>query len=453
MRLVQGILAAVAGTAFIADPAHAQSVAATDPGPAPPADRDRRPPVPTGEQPQPPQRHSARTVAGAPTSDRASGIARPEPIAGEGRRAIARGLLVLPRVAFWAVNAPIRAGSWVSERYQVPLRVREALFNPEGTAGLVPLAWAETGYGAGGGARFFHRDVLGRGEHLVAAVSHGGRTEPGAALWIDTGHRLGERLRLRADGRFEERPRDRFHGIGNADEVEEVRFQQRVGLLGAAGELRVAGPLAVRLSSEARWRRIDAGEDRTLGTHQVELALDTRDRPSRAEPPGPRATGLAVSAFAGLASDPVHARLGGQASAHLPLGGRQRILVLRLLADGVSGSLDEIAFVDLPSLGGTLDLRGYPADRFRDRARALTSAEYRFDLGDSFGAFLFADAGRVLSHPSQLADGGLRVGYGGGLDLRRGDRLLGRLSLASSIDGGLFVSAAFDPLGEPEGRR
>jgi outer membrane protein assembly factor BamA len=85
---------------------------------------------------------------------------------------------------------------------------------------------------------------------------------------------------------------------------------------------------------------------------------------------------------------------------------------------------------------------------------ALTSAEYRFDLSDSFGAFLFADAGRVLPELGDLATaGGLRAGYGGGLDLRRGERHLGRLSIASSIDGGLFINAAFDPLGDGEERR
>jgi hypothetical protein len=466
MRLVRSIqLIAAAGAMALARPAAGQSVAATDPTPASSADRSRpQPEALAREQPQPPDRHSARSVTGAPSADRASGIARPERSEGGGRRAALRGLLVLPRIAFWAVNAPFRGAYWLNERYQVPLRVREALFNPAGSAGLVPLAWAETDFGPGGGVRFFHRDLAGRGEHLVAEVAWGGRTEPGTALWIDTGDRLGERFRLRVDGVFEERARDRFFGIGNADEVADTRYLHRVGAVGATGEVRVVGPLAVRLSSQARWRRIAAasdeleplpyaGDDRAYGYQQVEVALDTRDRPARAEPPGPRATGVALSAFAGAASGPAHGRFGGEARGQLPLGTRQRILVLRLRAEGVSGPLDEIPFVDLPHLGGAALLRGYPADRFRDRGLALTSAEYRFDLSESFGAFLFADAGRVVSEPSDLTDGGLRVGYGGGLDLRRGEHALGRFSLASSIDGGLFISVAFDPMGDPEGRR
>jgi hypothetical protein len=398
---------------------------------------------------------------------------------------VARTLFVLPRAAFWVVNAPIRAGYWLNERYQLPLRVREALFNDAGTAGVVPLARAETGFGAAGGARAFHRDLLGRGEHLAIDAWWGGRLEPGASLRVDSGGRLGERLLLRVDARGEERPRDRFFGIGNGDEVAEVaapvdpyadpaavdtRFHQRLAALGAGGDLRLVGPLSVRGDTSALWRSIDAGGDqadidgsyltgalpgfggaRWSTYSQLELRLDTRDRPNRSEPPGPRATGIALSAFAGAATDPAHARYGGEARAQLPLGSRHRILVLRAQGEAVTGPLDRIPFVDLPRLGGPLLLRGYPADRFRDRAMGLASAEYRFDLGDSLGAFLFTDAGRVFPELSELADGGLRAGYGGGLDLRAGDLLIGRLSIASSIDGGLFISATFDPLGSPEG--
>lgn len=459
MRLVQSIrVAAAVGIALTARPAGGQPLAATDR--RPPSRGDRPQPAAPVEQPQAPQRHTARSVAGAPRPDRVDGVARPEQEDGGGRRALARALLVVPRIAFWVVNAPVRAGYWVKERYQVPLRVRQALFDPAGNAGVLPLAWYESGFGAGGGARFLHRDLAGRGEHLVADVSYGGRVEPGAALRGDTGERLGDRFRLGVAGAFEERPRERFFGIGDADDpAVDTRFAARLAAVGATGELRIAGPLAARVTSEARWRRVDPpdeapglAEDRATSYHQLELAIDTRDRPARAEPPGPRATGVALSILAGAVTDPVHARVGGEARAHLPLGSRQRILVLRALADGVSGPLADIPLLDLPALGGALDLRGYPAGRFRDRARALASAEYRFDLGDSLGAFLFADAGRVLATPGDLS-GGLRAGYGGGLDLRRGEHQLGRLSLASSIDGGFLVSLAFDPMGEPEGRR
>ena len=467
MRLVQSIRAiAAAGILLISRGAAGQPVAATDPRPASSSrgGDQTRPEPPVVEQPQPPQRHSARSVAGAPRPDDVGGVARPEREPGGTRRAIARGLLVLPRIAFWVVNAPIRASYWVSERYKVPARARETFFNQEGTAGVVPIAWAETDTGAGGGARFLHRDLLGRGEHLVIDAGYGGRVAPVAGLWLDSGERLGDRLRVRVDGRFEDRPRDRFFGIGNADEATEIVFHQRVAAAGGMGEARIAGPLAVRLSSEVGWRAIDPatepveaatgfGEERSRSYHQLELGLDTRDRPSRSEPPGPRATGLALSAFAGAATGPAHGRFGGEARAQLPLGTPQRILVLRALAEGVSGPLDEISFADLPQLGGPQLLRGYPVDRFRDRAMALTSAEYRFDLSETFGAFLFADAGRVLAEPGDLVDGGLRAGYGGGLDLRRGAHHLGRLSLASSIDGGFFVSAVLDPMGEPEERR
>lgn len=480
MRLVQSIRTLAAVALLAARPAAAQPVASTEPRAASPGEPAA---APRRAQPAAAGQHSARSVAGAPRADQASGIARPEP-APDGRK-LTRALLFLPRVAFWVANAPLRAGTWASERYQVPLRVREALFNDEGTAGVVPIARAESGVGAAGGARFLHRDLLGHGEHLVAAAEWGGRRAPGASLWIDSGERLGDRLLLRVDAIAEERPRDRFFGIGNGDQVAAVaapvdpyadpaavdtRFHQRRAAVTGSGALRLVGPLDLRLSSSAIWRRVDAdsdrsdiddsylasalpgfGDDRAATYSELALAVDTRDRPARSEPPGPRATGIALSLFAGAASGPAYGRAGGEARAQLPLGSRRRLLVLRALGEGVSGPLDEIPFVDLPRLGGPLLLRGYPADRFRDRAMGLASAEYRFDLGDTLGGFLFADAGRVGRDLPELAGGDLRAGYGGGLDVRRGELLLGRLTIASSIDGGLFVSAAFDPLGSPEG--
>lgn len=475
--LVIRVLAAAACGWLLAGRAAAEPVVATETRREPAGEPARQPP-----QPAPPQRHSARSVAGSPTADRASGIARPERAPGGGGRAVARALLVAPRAAFWLLNAPVRAAAWTSERYQVPLRVREALFNDAGTAGVVPVARYETGFGATGGARFLHRDLAGRGEHLVLDGAWGGPVAPGAGGWIDSGERLGRRVRARLDARVEERPRDRFFGIGDGDAVAAVpapvdpyadpaavdtRFHQRLAAAAASGELRLAGPLALQLTSGAGWRRIDAGSDpaditgsyradalpgfggeRVATWHRFALGVDTRDRPARAEPPGPRATGVALWLYAGAATGPAYGRYGGEARVQLPLGTRQRILVLRALAEAVAGPLDVIPFVDLPRLGGPELLRGYPADRFRDRAAALGSIEYRFDLSGSLGGFLFADAGRVLPALGDLASGAPRVGYGGGFDLRRGDLAIARLALASSIDGGLFVTAAFDPLGE-----
>ncbi|HEU5055340.1 MAG TPA: BamA/TamA family outer membrane protein, partial [Kofleriaceae bacterium] len=126
--------------------------------------------------------------------------------------------------------------------------------------------------------------------------------------------------------------------------------------------------------------------------------------------------------------------------------------VLRALAEEVRGDLDEIPFVDLPRLGGPVLLRGYPRDRFRDRAMALASAEYLFDLGSMVAAYLFVDAGRVAPHLADLTAEDARVGYGGGLQIYTNASLLGRLNLASSIDGGLFVSFRFDPVYQPQSR-
>ncbi len=129
------------------------------------------------------------------------------------------------------------------------------------------------------------------------------------------------------------------------------------------------------------------------------------------------------------------------------------MIVFRALLDGVRGSYDRIPFTALPHLGGTLLLRGYDTDRFRDRVAALASAEYSWQLTDQLYAFGFVNAGRVYSGPGDLSVRGLRVGYGGGIHVYHGSGSLLRVQLASSIDGGMFLNLVFDHVYDPLGRK
>jgi outer membrane protein assembly factor BamA len=126
--------------------------------------------------------------------------------------------------------------------------------------------------------------------------------------------------------------------------------------------------------------------------------------------------------------------------------------VLRVLAEEVRGAEDEIPFVDLPRLGGPTLLRGYTRDRFRDRAMALGSAEYQFDLGPLLSGFLFVDGGRVFPTLADVTAEGIRVGYGGGLQMQTIKSFVGRFNVASSVDGGIFLNLSFDPVYDPHAR-
>jgi hypothetical protein len=113
---------------------------------------------------------------------------------------------------------------------------------------------------------------------------------------------------------------------------------------------------------------------------------------------------------------------------------------------GTDGRTDgRISFVELPRLGGPDFLRGYPRDRFRDRAVALATAEYAWDLGNYFGGYTFVDVGRPFRSLSEANLSALRVGFGAGIEMRTYRSFLLRGQLAASREGDVFFELALSP--------
>jgi hypothetical protein len=440
--------------------------------------------------------HSAASVSNAPAPGQVTGVSRDEEKSGTGR-AIGRVLLYPVRGVLWVTSAPFRGGAYLYERYRLRDRWKSIFFNDTGTIGLYPVALIETGFGLNAGARFVHRDLFGARESLKARASFGGRFRQIYSLKLDSGERLGKNV-IEIEGEYEIRPRDRFFGIGNGDLVSEppmdpidpfadptavdTRFRQRLGRVSAIAEIPLVGPLSARPSSAMLWKRfeesdaadIGAGEESTTDVYdpaalpafeegtdyvynELELRLDTRDRAVRYEPASQPSQGLLLSGYAGLATPVAHreadyVRYGADLQIYLRISANPRVLVLRALVEEVKGTGVDIPFADLPRLGGPLLLRGYDQDRFRDRALGLTSAEYIFDLTNILNAFAFADVGRVYPALSEIEAEDLRFGFGGGLQLQTDNSYLGRVSLASSKDGGLFFHLSFDPVYDPKAR-
>jgi outer membrane protein assembly factor BamA len=138
---------------------------------------------------------------------------------------------------------------------------------------------------------------------------------------------------------------------------------------------------------------------------------------------------------------------GGEVQHYWNLGGAPRVLSVRLYAEGVTGSLDDVPFFDLPALGGDVYLRGYGFDRFRDRIAAFGELQYRWDLSSYANVFVFVDSGRVYRDASELGVDHLRLGFGGGLALLSGGgHFLAEGMLGSSIDGGVVAALSFSPV-------
>lgn len=85
----------------------------------------------------------------------------------------------------------------------------------------------------------------------------------------------------------------------------------------------------------------------------------------------------------------------------------------RIRAQSVGGS--DLPVHALVSVGGTRNLRGYPQDRFLDKAAAVVNAEVRFPIFWRFGGVLGLDAGKVFRSPSEWSSGKWSVNSVAGL--------------------------------------
>ncbi len=439
-----------------------------------------------------PEQEVAPDWDSAPLPTEASGVVQREP-------AGASALLWIPRVAFfvpkWAIviaAQPIRGAAWVYERYQVRDRLQQVFFNDEGTFGIYPLAFFETGFGLNAGVRMIHRDLFGKGERARFRASYGGRFRQIYSTKLGSGERFGDRVEAELEGSFEIRPKDRFFGVGNHDLVAaaavatpvdairddvalSTRFEQQVVRLLMGMDLRLAGgeggELSGKISGALMYRDFAGGENRDNYTGtlfepdslvglerglanlygEAELRYDSRRRTWEYWSAAMPSTGWMLAGFAGYAKgvedDPsAYVRYGADLQRYICIYNGSRVLALRLYAEGVSSPVDELPFVDLPSLGGPRFLRGYQLDRFRDRIATVGSAEYLWDLGTRFAGVLFVDAGRVWRRWKDLELEGIRVGYGMGMQMHTRSSFLMRLDVSSSIDGGFFFNLGFDPV-------
>lgn len=388
-------------------------------------------------------------------------------------RTVARGVLFVPRTVIGVVFAPIELGMWALDRYQLADRAKRLFFNDAGTIGLFPTARLESGFGLNVGARFVHRDLFGASERLSVDGGTGGRFRQLGTLALRSGDRFGKHLSLELEGTYERRPKDVFYGIGNGD-GDEARFRQRVARVTTVADVRVIDELHLRAAgalADFEYGQSDVGtpimevfqHERIVGFDgsrriygELELRWDTRRRASIWDPAAIPAAGTLAAVFAGHSSAldgrPSFWRYGADFQHFLRVAEGPRVFAVRAHLEAVTGKLEQVPFGELPRLGGKSQLRGYPADRFRDRIATVGSFEYRWDLMRNLSASAFVDAGRVHRSLSDLSVDELRVGYGIGIEAVTEESFLARVSLASSIDGGVFVDFSLDPVFELDRR-
>ncbi len=450
------------------------------PAPEPPAPEPPPEPPPPPETPPPPREASSNDTKGAPVSGTESGRIDEGDDGDSVLRLAARGLLFLPKLALQVVFAPIRGGVWAYERFQLGHRVRDIFFNDENTIGLYPSLGFESGFGINIGATFVTRNLLGVGERFSLHAGTGGVFRKVYKAKFVSGDLLGDRVKIELRGLYELRPKDAFYGIGNDDLEDmdvmdpaiETRFRKTKARASAVLDINIVGDLHARLSEELQDL---AFENSTLGGNdpidvvymptslvgfggvrasytELELRYDSRRAGSQWDPDSVRGTGWLLSGFTGrsvaLGVGQDYWRYGGEIQRFLRLTHGPRVISARLFLEAVTGKPEDVPFDELPKLGGRALLRGYPLDRFRDRIAALGTLEYTWDLSRRISASTFADVGQVFSSLREATlenFDSVRVGFGVGLEFHTDRSYLMGLSVASSIDGGIFLNFNFDP--------
>lgn len=393
--------------------------------------------------------------------------------------------LWLPRALLYPLKltaaiglTPLRGGVWLVDHYKLRERAVQLLFSDDGSFGLYPTAFFETGLGLNVGAHLVDHDLAGHGEHLSLSAGYGGSLKQRYDASLTSGALLGATA-VGVRGIFRIWNKYNYFGVGNDTPGVQTTFAQHV----LHGELVVRRPVAEHVSAQVvaaySARTFDpfasgGGGERTgelfdpmslvgfaHGTSnvygEVELAVDTTSYADRYIPRANPSAGWLASGFAGtargLATDPSHYfRYGGEVRRFIDLYRGDRVVVLHAALEGVTGARDTIPVVDLPRLGGSALLRGFHEDRYRDRIAALTSAEYRFPIEEHVTAYGFVDAGRVAQALPELRHAGWHVGAGGGLQLQTQRTFLVRLQVAASSDGTL-IELAFDPGLDTRARR
>lgn len=389
-------------------------------------------------------------------------------------RKVGRGILFVPRAAVEVAFAPVRGGIWAFDRYRLADRFKQVFFDDTETYGLYPTGRIESDYGVTVGARFTHADLFGDRERLSLQVGIGGSYRQRYEARLQTGERFGESVQLELDGEVDRRPREVYYGIGNTDGAMKTYHRQemdRAAMTADAGVIGNLHLLTVGALSNLRYAASDEGpaiDDMYDPTEipgwpgmrnlyaELELRWDGRRTVTTLEQRSLYAYGTMVGVFSGrvyqLEAGRDYFRYGADAQQFIRLGPGPRVLFARMHVESITADVEDAAFTQLPELGGRLWLRGYSRERFRDRATAVGSLEYSWDLGRFVRASVFSDVGRVFPSLRDVGVDGLRVGYGMSLQLHADRDFLGSFSIASSIDGGVFFNLSFDPVFEIEPR-
>ncbi len=392
-------------------------------------------PIPIADAPAPPPRPEAATTYEVPPA--------PAP-----PRRLRRAALAVPRVMTAAVLAPVRLALWSEDRYQVSTRVKDLFWNDARTIGLYPVATWEGGGSAKAGAALVADELWGAALRGRATTGLVDRADLAASVEVAT---------LTAEVRYRDQGSVSFYGIGEESTDEPLHYRQVERSARAGARWRIGDGVSLGLGGSRRQIDVDdLGAEVDAVRGEVSLHVDRRRArlpyQSRAVPAAGWGAQLYAGWQQGLGDDDARFAYGGVdvIKAFDFLGG-DRVVSLRATVDAIGAEADQVAFVDLPALGGSELLRGFPAGRFRDRWAAVASAEYLYPVTEGLAGFAFVDAGRVAGEARDLGVAP-RLGGGLGVQLHGRGAMRARGWVAVTDDGGVAFNVRLEPIFGVRGR-
>ncbi len=395
-----------------------------------------------------------------PWSDDLSGIEESAVVPGDDARALASGVLLVPRqiVDFFFWGSTVAIG--VLAREQVVPRVQSLLATGEGRFVVLPTAFAETGRALNFGVR-----TIADFEWIATGfrVGFGGvdsvEMEPRIALLTRGDYPTISTLELlwaRDDTldfsglgqRPGSDPRNAF--VDGRQGTEAEYFEERLRAI-AGFAVRVADDVELAASASLQRRRVDevigdgvtslrdvfeeqsipgAFERRWLAYGELSARFDTR--PTRGRPsPGWLAESYAGLATGLLGSEARFGRVGGRLAAFVPVERQTNILSPKLVLEGLVPIGD--APVPFYEWTGQPDFLGID-DRV-DNVSLVGSLDYRWLFVDHLAARLFVDVAVVAPELGALDFASMRPAIGAAFDLHIDAAEVGQIGVSASPEG------------------
>lgn len=185
-------------------------------------------------------------------------------------------------------------------------------------------------------------------------------------------------------------------------------------------------------------------DDRTFVPSEVSVTVDTRDFPGHPTS-GVVLRGVGAHYDDRTSGENTFNRYEAEAAAFVPIAGSRIVLALRgwaIRSDVEAGR--SVPFYLQPGIGGANSLRSFTDYRFRDDNMLLANAEVRLALLTHLDLALFADAGNVAAHTTDLNLD--KRSYGAGFRLHTRRETFAMVDIAHGDEGWTYLFRLKDPL-------